>query len=72
MSKRNAVAYVKPKDPSFLAKLKQEIGYKDLQPTIETKVHIHAHQRITLNFLSLHLFRFLKTVLDVVESERAR
>lgn len=36
MSKRNAVAYVKPKDPTFLAKLKQDIGYKE-QPTIEAK-----------------------------------
>uniref|UniRef100_A0A1B0AG15 DUF4604 domain-containing protein n=1 Tax=Glossina pallidipes TaxID=7398 RepID=A0A1B0AG15_GLOPL len=35
MSKRN-VTYLKPQDPSFLAKLKQQIGYKE-GPTIETK-----------------------------------
>lgn len=36
MSKRN-VTYLKPDDPTFLAKLKQQIGYKE-GPTIETKV----------------------------------
>ncbi|XP_075163963.1 uncharacterized protein KIAA1143 homolog [Haematobia irritans] len=35
MSKRN-IAYIKPQDPSFLAKLKQEIGYKE-GPNVETK-----------------------------------
>ncbi|XP_013116434.2 uncharacterized protein KIAA1143 homolog [Stomoxys calcitrans] len=35
MSKRN-IAYIKPQDPSFLAKLKQEIGYKE-GPSVETK-----------------------------------
>lgn len=35
MSKRN-IAYIKPKDPSFLAKLKAEIGYKE-GPTVDTK-----------------------------------
>jgi len=36
MSKRN-ITYVKPQEPSFLAKLKAEIGYKE-GPTVETKV----------------------------------
>lgn len=36
MSKRN-IAYIKPQDPSFLAKLKQEIGYKE-GPNVDTKV----------------------------------
>ncbi|XP_061393281.1 uncharacterized protein KIAA1143 homolog [Musca vetustissima] len=35
MSKRN-IAYIKPQDPSFLAKLKQEIGYKE-GPNVDTK-----------------------------------
>lgn len=37
MSKRNNITYVKPQEPSFLAKLKAEIGYKE-GPTVETKV----------------------------------
>ncbi|XP_017861341.1 PREDICTED: uncharacterized protein KIAA1143 homolog [Drosophila arizonae] len=36
MSKRNNITYVKPQEPSFLAKLKAEIGYKE-GPTVETK-----------------------------------
>lgn len=36
MSKRN-IAYIKPKDPTFLAQLKEQIGYKD-GPSVETKV----------------------------------
>ncbi|XP_017096367.2 uncharacterized protein KIAA1143 homolog [Drosophila bipectinata] len=36
MSKRNNITYVKPQEPSFLAKLKAEIGYKE-GPTLETK-----------------------------------
>jgi len=37
MSKRNNITYVKPQEPSFLAKLKAEIGYKE-GPTVDTKV----------------------------------
>ncbi|EDW68964.1 uncharacterized protein KIAA1143 homolog [Drosophila virilis] len=36
MSKRNNITYVKPQEPSFLAKLKAEIGYKE-GPTVDTK-----------------------------------
>nr|XP_016934327.1 uncharacterized protein KIAA1143 homolog isoform X1 [Drosophila suzukii] len=36
MSKRNNISYVKPQEPSFLRKLKEEIGYKE-GPSIETK-----------------------------------
>ncbi|XP_017127482.1 uncharacterized protein KIAA1143 homolog [Drosophila elegans] len=36
MSKRNNITYVKPQEPSFLAKLKAEIGYKE-GPSVETK-----------------------------------
>ncbi|KAH8379640.1 hypothetical protein KR009_006260 [Drosophila setifemur] len=39
MSKRNNITYVKPQEPSFLAKLKAEIGYKE-GPTVETKVSV--------------------------------
>ncbi|XP_030372132.1 uncharacterized protein KIAA1143 homolog [Scaptodrosophila lebanonensis] len=36
MSKRNNITYVKPQEPSFLAKLKAEIGFKE-GPTVDTK-----------------------------------
>lgn len=36
MSKRN-ITYVKPNEPKFLRKLKEEIGYKE-GPTVDTKV----------------------------------
>ncbi|KAH8373982.1 hypothetical protein KR200_006853 [Drosophila serrata] len=36
MSKRGNITYVKPQEPSFLAKLKAEIGYKE-GPTVDTK-----------------------------------
>lgn len=36
MSKRN-IAYIKPQEPSFLRKLKEQIGYKE-GPTVDTKV----------------------------------
>ncbi|KAH8302884.1 hypothetical protein KR044_011571 [Drosophila immigrans] len=36
MSKRNNITYVKPQEPSFLAKLKAEIGYKE-GPNVDTK-----------------------------------
>lgn len=36
MSKRNNISYIKPKDPTFLQKLKAEIGYKE-GPNVETK-----------------------------------
>lgn len=40
MSKRkNNITYVKPQDPSFLRAIKEQIGYKDLSDTVETKVH---------------------------------
>lgn len=37
MSKRNKVAYIKPNEPSFIRKLKQEANYKE-GPNIDTKV----------------------------------
>ncbi|CAN2389653.1 Domain of unknown function (DUF4604), partial [Pristimantis euphronides] len=36
MSKRNQVSYVKPTEPSFLRKFKQDVGYKE-GPTVDTK-----------------------------------
>lgn len=36
MSKRH-VAYIKPEEPSFLKKLKQQAGYQE-GPTVDTKV----------------------------------
>lgn len=35
MSKRN-IAYIKPEDPNFLKRIKQQIGYKE-GPTVDTK-----------------------------------
>lgn len=37
MSKRN-VAYIKPKEPAFLARLKEQVGFKE-GPTVDTKVN---------------------------------
>lgn len=37
MSKKNSITYIKPEEPSFLKKLKAQIGYKE-GPTVETKV----------------------------------
>lgn len=37
MSKRNNISYVKPEEPNFLKRIKQEIGYKE-PDTIEAKV----------------------------------
>lgn len=34
---RQSIDYMKPKEPSFLAKFKREIGYKE-GPTVESKV----------------------------------
>ncbi|XP_050543003.1 uncharacterized protein KIAA1143 homolog [Daktulosphaira vitifoliae] len=36
MSKRNNINYIKPKEPSFITKLKEEINYKE-GPTVDTK-----------------------------------
>lgn len=36
MSKRN-IAYIKPQEPSFLRKIKEQVGYKE-GPTVDTKV----------------------------------
>ncbi|XP_075683194.1 uncharacterized protein KIAA1143 homolog [Rhinoderma darwinii] len=36
MSKRNQVSYVKPAEPSFLKKFKNDVGYKE-GPTVDTK-----------------------------------
>lgn len=37
MSKKHNIAYIKPAEPSFLRKLKEQIGYKE-GPTVDTKV----------------------------------
>lgn len=37
--KRNQVSYIKPNEPAFLRRLKQEAGYRD-GPDIDTKVNI--------------------------------
>lgn len=37
MPKKHNIAYVKPEEPSFLRKLKEQIGYKE-GPTVDTKV----------------------------------
>lgn len=35
--KRNNILYVKPNEPAFLRKMKQQAGYKE-GPTVDTKV----------------------------------
>lgn len=37
MSKRNQVSYVRPAEPTFLARFKERVGYRE-GPTVETKV----------------------------------
>lgn len=37
MSKKNKIAYIKPREPSFITRMKQEANYKE-GPTVETKV----------------------------------
>lgn len=49
MSKRNNITYVKPQEPSFLAKLKAEIGYKE-GPTVETKVRSRQSAPLMLSY----------------------
>lgn len=53
MSKRN-ITYVKPEEPSFLKKIKEQVGYKE-GPTVDTKVG----QVITflVNVLNLLIFQ---------------
>nr|XP_035950006.1 uncharacterized protein KIAA1143 homolog [Halichoerus grypus] len=36
MSKRNQVSYVRPAEPAFLARFKEQVGYRE-GPTVETK-----------------------------------
>ncbi|XP_066484874.1 uncharacterized protein KIAA1143 homolog [Tiliqua scincoides] len=36
MSKRNQVSYVKPAEPTFLSRFKQQVGYRE-GPTVDTK-----------------------------------
>ncbi|XP_049633379.1 uncharacterized protein KIAA1143 homolog [Suncus etruscus] len=36
MSKRNQVSYVRPAEPTFLARFKERVGYRE-GPTVETK-----------------------------------
>ena len=35
--KRNSILYVKPNEPAFLRRMKQQAGYKE-GPTVDTKV----------------------------------
>lgn len=35
--KRNQVAYIKPNEPAFLRRIKQQIGYRE-GPDVDTKV----------------------------------
>lgn len=45
MSKRN-VAYIKPDEPAFLKKIKEQVGYKE-GPTVDTKVgYVRMYLRI--------------------------
>jgi len=47
--KRNQVAYIKPDEPAFLKRIKQQAGYKE-GPNIDTKV---CHLFVFL--LAIHL-----------------
>lgn len=54
MSNRNKIAYIKPNEPSFIRKLKQEANYKE-GPNIDTKVRYHTiiFSDILINFCDL-------------------
>lgn len=41
MAKRNSrnIAYIKPDEPAFLKRIKQEIGYKEVEEDLEVKVN---------------------------------
>lgn len=39
MSKKGNVSWVKPAEPSFLKKFKNDVGFKE-GPTVETKVSV--------------------------------
>lgn len=55
MSKKNNIAYIKPREPSFLTKLKQEANYKE-GPTVETKVSPLFH----INYYYFELNNFMQ------------
>lgn len=42
MSKKGNVSWVKPAEPSFLKKFKNDVGYKE-GPTVDTKVSVFSH-----------------------------
>lgn len=41
MSKKGNVSWVKPAEPSFLKKFKNDVGYKE-GPTVDTKVSVFS------------------------------
>ena len=45
-NKRN-VAYIKPEEPAFLKRIKQEIGYKETEDHLEMKVRIKKCREIS-------------------------
>lgn len=49
--KKHNVSYIKPNEPKFLRKLKEQIGYKE-GPTIDTKVlyFIIIHYTLIIQF----------------------
>lgn len=47
MSKRNKIAYIKPREPAFLTKLKQEANYKE-GPSVDTKVGAYYYYYLLL------------------------
>lgn len=42
MSKKGNVSWVKPAEPSFLKKFKNDVGFKE-GPTVDTKVSVFSH-----------------------------
>jgi hypothetical protein len=38
--KRNGVSCAKPADPPFIRRMKEQLGYKDASPSVDTKVSI--------------------------------
>lgn len=69
MSKRN-ITYVKPEEPNFLKKLKQQIGYKE-GPTVDTKVG-YVRPENTAFSLTIHVSVIQREDLGPVDDDEYR
>lgn len=73
MNKKGNVSWVKPSEPSFLRKFKNDVGYKE-GPTVETKV---AHLALLVCFRlfyvivnSCFFFKYICLVIHIIMCRR--